>query len=377
METLTTLWTPENGWDLDLQTGGDPRLILYFGNRKALGSGAIHELGERFPDALVCGCSTSGEIHGATVHDGAIVAALCTFHGTRVHAVSQQLPENFDSREVGRQLAENLIGQDLKHVLLLSDGIHVNGSALIEGFQQVLPPGVIASGGLAGDGSHFGETLVGLGDCIKSRQIVAIGFYGPHFDASFGACGGWEAFGPRRLITRSEGNTVFELDGQPALQLYKRYLGELASGLPATGLLFPLGLVRGDEPEQVVVRTILGIDEATQSVRFAGDMPEGTFSRLMKASAEQLIDGAAEAAEIARPIGDFTPSLALLVSCVGRRLVLGQRAEDELEAVLDNLPPSTPTLGFYSYGEVCPHHRTGSCALHNQTMTVILLGENV
>ena len=68
---------------------------------------------------------------------------------------------------------------------------------------------------------------------------------------------------------------LYELDGRPALALYKEYLGDRASGLPATALLFPLAVRSDRSATRRTVRTILGIDEEQQSMTFAGDVPEG------------------------------------------------------------------------------------------------------
>ena len=302
--------------------------------------------------------------------------ATACFDSTRVRAVAQSTKDNADSRVVGRLAGKELSAPDLRHVLVLSDGLSVNGTALVSGLREVLPAGVAITGGLAGDGSRFQKTFVGLGADVRRDQIVAVGLYGPNIVVGYGSRGGWEGFGPRRRITRAKDNTLFELDGQPALPLYKRYLGDRAAGLPATGLLFPLELTKDNTGQTGLVRTILAVDEAQQSLTFAGDMPEGWYARLMMASGDQLVDGAANASADAKgktpPVG---ASLAILVSCVGRRLVMGQRIEEELEAVVNSLSENTATVGFYSYGEACPSAGSDFSELHNQTMTITILSE--
>ncbi|MGL5018357.1 MAG: FIST signal transduction protein [Luteolibacter sp.] len=376
MQTSTCRWAAETGWDFPSELAEDPGLILYFAAPSLMDGGAapVHELTARFPSAVVCGCSTAGEILASRVYDESVVAALVWFDSVQVKAVAEEITSNAESSAVGRRAAARLAAPDLQHVLILSDGLAVNGTALMEGFREGLPPGVTLTGGLAGDGSHFKKTFVGLGDSVKSDQLVAVGFYGEQLVVSYGSRGGWEGFGPRRLITRAEGNTLFMLDGQPALELYKRYLGARSAELPATGLLFPLELTQNAADSEGLVRTILAVDEENQSLTFAGDMPEGWFARLMKASTEQLVDGAASAGKTAAST-NTDGSLAILVSCVGRRLVLGQRIEEELESVIDTLPEGVQAVGFYSYGEICPGHFSTCSELHNQTMTITILGE--
>jgi len=378
MKTTTCRWTKETGWSLPATPVASPQLVLYFGATAQLDGGApaVRELVAKFPQAVICGCSTAGEILEGRIYDESVVAALVQFKSTRVHAVAEAIASNADSRIGGRRAAEKLNAPDLRHVLVLSDGLSVNGTALVEGFREVLSPGVAITGGLAGDGSRFQKTFVGLGNEVKHNQIVAIGFYGDGVIIGYGSRGGWEGFGPRRCITQSKGNVLLELDGHPALELYKRYLGDLASGLPATGLLFPLELMKEANNKTGLVRTILAVDETMQSLTFAGEMPEGWYVRLMKASGDQLVDGAASAgsaATLKEHAGGS--SLAILVSCVGRRLVLGQRIEDELEAAIRSLPETATPIGFYSYGEVCPAAGNDFSELHNQTMTITILGE--
>jgi hypothetical protein len=254
---------------------------------------------------------------------------------------------------------------------VLSEGLQVNGTELVAGFRDALPASVTVTGGLAGDGTRFGQTFTGLGDQIRSGQVVAVGFYGRQLRVGYGTEGGWEAFGPRRLITKSQGNVLFELDRQPALDLYKKYLGERASGLPATGLLFPLQLLATATAANGPARTILAVDEQQQSLTFTGDMPQGQYARLMKAGQDGLVHGAEQAASAAAGGGQ----LAVLVSGVGRRLVLGQRVEEELEAVRKALPPGGVSVGFYSYGEICPPTGLRNCELQNQTMTITTFTE--
>ena len=109
---------------------------------------------------------------------------------------------------------------------------------------------------------------------------------------------------------------------------------------------------------------------------FAGNMPEGAYARLMKANFERLIDAAAGAAETCLDAFDKTPpQLALLVSCVGRRIVLGQRIEEEIESVRDGFGKDTALAGFYSYGEISPLGLAAGCELYNQTMTITAFRE--
>jgi hypothetical protein len=225
---------------------------------------------------------------------------------------------------------------------------------------------------LAGDGERFGETLV-VGNGPPAGNTVAVGaFYGERLRVCCSSFGGWDPFGPERLVTRSRENVLYELDGKSALEIYKQYLGDYAHGLPATALLFPLS-VRFEEDEKGLVRTILRIDEDEKSMIFAGDIPKGAYARFMKANVNRLVDGAAKAAKnclCTDRCHDQGPDLAVLISCVGRKMVLKQRVEEEIESVHEILGPRTAFAGFYSYGEIAPPSPGEKSELHNQTMTV-------
>jgi hypothetical protein len=337
----------------------------------------LSELVAAFSNSHVVGCSTAGEIFGTALADSSLSIAVAQFErGTRVATASAAVSSQDQSFAAGESIARQLNDPALRGVLLFSDGLHVNGTELVRGLNSVLSSDVVVTGGLAGDGSRFQRTWVIHERAPQSNMVCAAGLYGENVTIGHGSKGGWDNFGPERLVTRSEGNILFELDGRPALELYKEYLGELATGLPATGLLFPLALRANTDDEKSLVRTILAVDEERQSMTFAGDVPEGAFARLMRANFDRLIDGASEAASLAGEIhaGHEDETLAIAISCVGRRLVLGERAAEVIEATLDMLPAGTRQIGFYSYGEISPYAH-GPCDLHNQTMTLTTIRE--
>jgi hypothetical protein len=326
------------------------------------------------PRSVVVGCSTAGEIVGTRLTDHSLSIASVRFDRTDLALATAQVRQSEDSYAAAISIARQLARPDLRGILVLSDGLHINGSELARGFRAALPPDVAVTGGLAGDGSRFARTWVLSRGRPGERIVVAVGFYGDHVQIGHGSHGGWDIFGPERLVTRAQNNVLYELDGKPALELYKRYLGDRASALPAAALLFPLALRTGDTDAEPIVRTVLAIDEAEQSMTFAGDLPEGSRARLMHANLDRLVHGASQAASGCARIAEDS-MLAIAISCVGRRLVLGERTEEEIEATLDALPAGSHQVGFYSYGELCPQNGSSCCELHNQTMTITTISE--
>lgn len=355
--------------------GDDRTLIVIFGAPQAIENPrGIEEIVSHYGASRCVGCSTAGEILGTEITDGTLVLAVVRFKETRVRTASLAIGEASKSREAGRALAEQLLEPDLRGVLVLSDGLTVNGTELVAGINAVLPPSVVVTGGLAGDGDRFQQTWVLSDGVPRSGRLTAAGLYGDRVRLGHGSKGGWDIFGPERRVTRSRGNVLYELDGKPALALYKNYLGERASDLPASGLLFPLSIRSSPADSRPVVRTILGVNEVDQSLTFAGDLPEGWFAQLMRANFDRLVHGASEAAAQCALSRSEGPTLAIAISCVGRRLVLGERCEEEIEATREVLGPNARQIGFYSYGELSPY-ATGRCDLHNQTMTLTTIRE--
>ncbi|HEX2061214.1 MAG TPA: FIST N-terminal domain-containing protein [Thermoanaerobaculia bacterium] len=364
-------WKPGDGWNCRPGELRDAQLVLVFASTSVcMTPEPFEELTAAYPRAEIIGCSTAGEIFDTQVSDDTLSAAAIEFAGTRVVCARVPIEGPAESHAAGARLAGALPHDGLVHVLVFSEGLHVNGSELVQGLAAALPPQVTVTGGLSGDGHRFERTYVVWRGRPEEGSIVACGLYGPAIRVGYASLGGWDPFGPERLITKSDCNVLYELDGRSALELYKQYLGEHAADLPASGLLFPLSL-RTSPDDPPVVRTILGVNEEEQSMTFAGDMPVGAYARLMKANFDRLIDGAAGAARVSQSaVGSGSPDLALLISCVGRKMVLQQRVEEEVEGVRDVVGGRTVLTGFYSYGEISPFTPSARCELHNQTMTI-------
>ena len=369
-------WSSKGSWEGSVEKRcRDAQLVMVFGATSRIRDAALwSELRAKWPSARIVACSTAGEIAETSVRDDSVVATAIQFERSRAMVASVKLDEVQGSFDAGRALAEQLDPRGLRHVFVLSDGLAVNGSDLVLGLCMGLPGDVAVTGGLAGDGSRFEQTLVGLDELPNGARVVALGLYGKSLQVGFGSLGGWDPFGPERVVTRARGAVLYELDGQPALELYKRYLGDHAAQLPASGLLFPLTVRQGDaEP---VVRTILSVDEREQSVTFAGEIREGSHGRLMRANFDRLVGGATGAARTCDgALRGKGADVAFLISCVGRKLVLQQRVEEEVEAVREVLGARPVLTGFYSYGEISPFTPSARCELHNQTMTITTLLE--
>jgi len=343
-------------------------LVLCFGGKNIFPqTDAFGQLQALFKNADIALCSTAGEIYQETVSDNSLIAIAFNFESTTIKSSTVNISAYKNSYDAAVGLINHLPKPDLSYIMVFSDGSLVNGSELTKGLNQAAG-NILVTGGLAGDDANFKSTLVGLNRNPAEGNIVAIGFYGHKLLVTHGSQGGWDMFGLERTVTKSQGNVLYEINEQSALDLYKKYLGPDVDNLPASALLFPLALTIQGQSEPIV-RTILSIDEEQKTMTFAGDIPENSKVRLMKANFDKLIDASSKAAENSLK-NNRKPDFALLISCVGRKLILGPRTEEEVEAVADALPEGTMIAGFYSYGEISPFNSSATCQLHNQTMTI-------
>ncbi len=333
----------------------------------------LQSLLDIYPGLKVAGCSTSGNIVGDSLRDESFVVTLVQFDYPNFEVLSEQCKFPGDSRKVGAKLGKRLRRPDLRHVLIFADGLNVVGTEIVGGLREVLPEKVGVTGGLAGDADRFEKTFVITSSGISEHEVVAVGLYGTKLVAKSGTSGGWIPFSDEHVVTKSTANIVYEFDGENALSIYKEYLGQYADELPAIGLKFPLQVSAGGYGSPHETRSVLGVDHERGSLTFAGSIPEGSIVRLMCADSDALVNAAGAACDQAW-MGLPGSKLALGVSCVGRRLLLGDRAEDELRLARSELPNATRLVGFYSYGEICPH-QSGELGFHNQSFTVTVLGE--
>jgi hypothetical protein len=373
-------WCARTGWTSQADTfAGDADLVLYFGARDVLRDGSrFDELRRAYPTARLIGGSASATILGRTLYRHDIVATAIKFAHTRIAVASRTGVTKDASRACGSSLAAELGAPDLAGVFVIADGLNVNGSLLVAGLKDGLGSDIPISGGMAGDSAEYKLALVGADAAPASQAALAIGFYGNQIRLSHGSACGWDAFGPRRRVTRASGNVLYELDGKPAFELYERYLGnEVVNGIPA-GVLFPLQMSHPDKPERNFVRAALGLEQTTAAMTLAGNVPEGWMARLMRGSLDRLAMAAAQAARDARdrlaePVsGD---RLALMVSCTGRMLLMGQRTIEEIDFAAQEFGSDFHCVGFYSFGEIAPTVAPAHAELHNQTMTITGLAE--
>ena len=358
-------------------------LVLVFGSVKRFDESKLADtLSARYPSAQIIGCTTAGEINGQGVYDDSLQITAIQWERITMRVADLRVSGMQNSFQAGASLASTLKAGTLRAMLVLSDGLNVNGTDILKGIQSVLGNDIPTLGGMAGDNAAFTRTLLLHNNVVSDNLAIAVGLYGDNLITASGALGGWKPYGPPRKVTRAIKNVVYEMDGKPALPLYRMYIGEhYARNLPGSGLKFPFAFVGEGGREVETIRTLLSIDATANSLTFAGDVPEGQTVRFCQTTHDRLVEGAGGAArmvsialpeEAARSAG-----LAICVSCVGRKLVMAEQVADEIKIVKDILGPQAAITGFYSNGEFSPSQLSEHSVLHNQTMTIGYLTEDM
>ncbi len=354
-------------------------LVLVFGSVKRFTEAKLQStLKTRYPNAQIIGCSTSGEISATGVYDDSLQITAILWEKAVQRVTHTKMTSMQNSYETATALAKQLKSESLKAVILYSDGLNVNGSELLAGFKSELGETPIM-GGMAGDGFNFTKTLQLFNDTISDGLVIAVGLYGNSLIAATGVGRGWKPYGPPRKVTKSEKNVVLELDGKPALPLYNMYIGaHSAKELPGSGLKFPFAVIEEGKRDIEKIRTLLAIDPKTNSLTFAGNVDEGETVRLCQSTHDRLVEGAGDAAHLVANHANVNQAgLAICVSCVGRKGVMAEQVADEVKLVQQILGNQTSITGFYSYGEFAPRPETNDSVLHNQTMTIGYLSEDL
>ncbi len=348
--------------------------VLVFASRTMLESSAwIDTIQDRYKNVPVVSCSSSGMIYQSALKEDEVSGIAVQLEKTIVRIESKQLADFSDSKEMGHQLGTDLMEPDLKHVLLFSDGWLVNGSELIDGIYGALSEAVTVGGGFAGDGANFSRTLIGLNQQIERGMVVAIGMYGENLSVGFGKHGGWNEFGEEMEVTEVNGREIVQLDNQSVLSLYREFLGEDADGLPGKALMYPLAVKLPDFPNPLV-RTVMNIDDLEGTIATGQPVPKGAKIQFMRAKFDNIIKGVEQAAEESLKNHISTPEFALVVSCIGRKLLFGKQIEEEIAIVKQALGNTPIVSGFYSNGEICMDER-GLAELHHQYLTVTTFKE--
>lgn len=373
-------WQKETGWENGKEPGGlkEAQLVIFFASKVIFDeNGIIEELKNYYPKAEIVGCAVQWQIQGQEVTEAALCFTAIFFEHASVAVVTGSVDDVNKSQELGTSLIQSLPSEGLRHVFVLGDGLNLAGSAFVRGISSKISTLIGLTGGFTSEGVSTGQPGLYCNKKLPKGSAILIGFYGDLLQFSYAANTGWKSYGPIRKITKSDGDTLYELDNKPVLDLYKDFLGPFAHELPDIGLLYPMSVWAPDqEQSSALARTIIDVNEESKSLRTAGDVPEGSNVQFMITNIDMLVKGAETAAEKTFKVLKHTePELALIMSCISRKFVMKQRSEEELDAVADILGKKVAYVGFYTWGEISPFGFNEKCFFQNQVMAITAIRE--
>jgi hypothetical protein len=275
--------------------------------------------------------------------------------------------------------------RDALSLLIFPNGMGGDGVKVIQGIHSVLGTEFEIAGGYMGDDERFEQTFQYYNGQVYVDAIPGLLICGKDgFRTGIGVRSGFQSIGNRFHCTDAQGNVVKKFDDERALDFYKEFLGEERSKrLPGICLEYPFGLIDDKASiggkEYFQLRCGLSVDHAKGTISLAASIPEGSAITLTTASRGEIINGARLAAEQAKAsLGGASPRAILMFSCVGRKLVLGRRTQEEISAVQKILGNDVPLIGFYTYGEIGPIDKTeaalSTTKFHNETVVLWVLG---
>jgi len=319
----------------------------------------------------VFGASSAGEIvvdgAGESIREHCIVALLLELDRA-AYGVRLIEPEGRSSHDLGAAAGRWARATfDRGPMLVMATGLTTDGEQIVRGVQSEAGAATPIFGGLAGDDIKFTKTYVFTSRKVSSQAVIALAFDGDRVAVDGIASSGWVAVGAEKTVTSAEGNVVHTIDGAPALDVYKDYLG-LASD---TDIIIPEYPLQIQREGYSVLRAALTAAPGTRSLVYAGTVAEGARVRFSCSPGVAITEQAL--GEVRAFHGRVPAADALILfSCKGRHMALGPLAEDEVVPMqrLWNVP----MVGFYTYGEI-GRNAEGATDFHNETCVLVTLRE--
>lgn len=366
---------------ISINLPGDPDMLWVFGASSYDQQKLLEGIHSVWSDIPLIGCTTDGEISSSGLsEESVVILALATdtvkFHIAHAPSISQ------DSYLAGTRIGKAFKNLNCRYIQIFSDGLTGNATKIVAGIQAILGKEIKIAGGTSGDKGLFIHSSQYFNDQVLTDSIVAVAFAGDLvFGTGYGC--GWFPVGTPKQVTRSEGNALYELDGQPALQVYEKFLGKYASQLPAVGVEYPLGILGLDEENEedgFLCRATMGVNRRENSIIFAGDVPQGAHIKMTMGNEKDLIDAARKAAQDALTdmkgdSGKVQPKILFVFSCMARKIVLGSKTGEEISEIRKIVGYEVPVIGFYTYGEYSPSGKSKQTCFHNETVTLTVIGQ--
>ncbi|MSR87935.1 MAG: hypothetical protein EXS69_02110 [Candidatus Zambryskibacteria bacterium] len=337
-------------------------------------------------EAILVGSSTAGEITmDGPAKKPSVAVMLMNAPEIKFYAA---VGENIAGgpREAGKRAAaavKEMAGGTLNAFMMLPDVLAGNGADTVRGVLDALGEHFPVVGGASGDDFQFVKTYQYLNDKVYSGTIVGLGLVG-NFKIGIGVKHGWLPVGMPMKVTKSQGAVLHELDGQPAINIYRDYFGAEEAQklqqetLAKLAITYPLGMTVAGSDE-MLIRDPITVDEKG-SITCAAEIPEGSEIRLMVGSREEAVKVAKEAAQKAmEQLEGLPPKAVIIFNCIARSKLFGDRSGEEISAIQEAVGAETPLIGFYTYGEQAPlggevrNIERCNPVFHNETVVICVL----
>ncbi len=355
--------------------GKTPQAALLFAGIDFEHQDLLDAINEAWPGIQLIGCTTDGELSSCQGFKEDSISLLLLASDTIEFTTGlgrevSQGAEAACSRAVAEARAKTTLEPSV--CIATPESLTGAGQQIVVALAKALGDNVTLSGGAAGDQMRLVRTLQFFGREVVSDGVPILLLSGPLVH-SMGVGHGWKPVGEPGVITRSDGCVVYEIDGAPAIDFYRRFLGDQFKPKPE----FPLVIVNDDGEPEYLRETPGDIDEHTGAITYLADLPEGARVQVSITDRAAILDGCAES--IRRALQGFPdtkkPEAAIIVSCAARRLLLGTKTGEEFRILKESIGDEVPFCGFYTYGEIGPQEtdRTKSI-MHHETFTILLLG---
>ncbi len=314
----------------------------------------------KVPQAIIIGTTTSGEIMNGKMLDESLVISMSIFENTSVQSVHYM---DDDSEMMGREVGRNIVNAQTKCIVMFADGLNCNGDAILRGLSQSCSKEVVVAGGMSGDNGNFEKAYCIYGNQVFEKGLVAVSLSNPALEVFHTYNLSWKPIGKKMIVTRAEGNILYEINHKPVKDIYAKYLGEnVVQQMPGSTIEFPLILHEGGVD---IARSMISLTD-NEGIIYAGELCEGQEVRFGIGSPNMLTESAHKSYNLTKnaPIEGL-----FAYSCIARKAFLGKNLESELVP----LSKISPLAGFFTYGEF--YHGSDGNKLLNVTTTVLGLSE--
>jgi len=311
------------------------------------------------PHSNIIGVTTAGEICLGKIYEGSVVISFTVFNTTSVKSKMYDLSSDCKIENT----INDLVTAETKAIIIFSDGLNSNAEKLVKGV-YALRPEIVIAGGRAGDNFVFEKTYVFNETGYTQNGYVIASLSADELLVNSDYILNWTPIGKDMIVTKAKGNILYELDGMPIYDVYKKYLGEdVIDNFPKSSMEFPLIIKK----EHILIARDPLLKTDDSALMFAGNFEEGDVVRFSFGDIEDIED---EATEYFNKFKTIPAESIFVYSCAARKSLMGDKLEDEIN-ILESL---TQTSGFFTYGEY--FHTSNIAEILNVTTTFLALSES-